>query len=366
MQNWLNTESRICSTSTTPMTSPTARSAWSRSTATYSPGQSLAQRLRARSAWFQGAAETIAMTSINRDRAFRSQILLANACQNFLFQLRQSVFGHARNSQCREILPVLSSGKSLLFKITISFGSLVAPLKCGGFGELRSAMWSRKSATATTFVCARFPHAPVRFPKRASPQCRATGSAHPPNWPFPRSYRASCRVCRWRSRDRSRATIEQTRFAGVCRTVNHHAHTFAQHTTLVGSREQHGDFISNRISRRRALRLRRAQCLPPENRSTRWCALAARSIHRGFLIWSPSLPSSCSVAERSARSVRARIKSITASAWVRSILPLRNARSWIRRDALLWPLHANMLRELSRKRGCRRDNWFRRDLRRCN
>src|SRR4029079_17447169 len=47
------------------------------------------------------------MTSINRDRTFRSQILLANACQNLLFQLRQSVSGRARNSQCREILPAL-------------------------------------------------------------------------------------------------------------------------------------------------------------------------------------------------------------------------------------------------------------------
>ena len=54
------------------------------------------------------------MTSINRDRAFRSQILLANACQNFLFQLWQSVSGHARNSQCRKILPVFVLGQIAL------------------------------------------------------------------------------------------------------------------------------------------------------------------------------------------------------------------------------------------------------------
>src|SRR5213079_2349332 len=47
------------------------------------------------------------MTNINRDRALWSQIMLANAYQNFLFQLWQSVSGYARNSQCREILPVI-------------------------------------------------------------------------------------------------------------------------------------------------------------------------------------------------------------------------------------------------------------------
>ena len=38
---------------------------------------------------------------------------------------------------------------------------------------------------------------------------------------------------------------------------------------------------------------------------------------------SPNRPRNCSVAERNARSVCARIRSMTASAWVRSILPLR-------------------------------------------
>jgi hypothetical protein len=45
----------------------------------------------------------------------------------------------------------------------------------------------------------------------------------------------------------SKQAIEQTRFAGVCRTVNHNAHAFAQHATLIRSREQHGDFVSNSI-----------------------------------------------------------------------------------------------------------------------
>ena len=51
------------------------------------------------------------MTSINRDRALWSQILLANMCQNFFFQLRQALFGYARNSQCREIFPVFVLGQ---------------------------------------------------------------------------------------------------------------------------------------------------------------------------------------------------------------------------------------------------------------
>src|SRR5215831_10598058 len=60
--------------------------------------------------------EAIAMTSINRDRALRSQILLANASQNFLFQLWHSVSSHARNSQCREILPVIVLGQIALIQ----------------------------------------------------------------------------------------------------------------------------------------------------------------------------------------------------------------------------------------------------------
>src|SRR6266536_3160919 len=69
--------------------------------------------------------------------------------------------------------------------------------------------------------------------------------------------------------------------------------------------------------------------MPSSGKSIDASMLARRSTiaPRIVEIFSPNRPSSCSVAERSARSVRARIKSITASAWVRSILPLRNARS---------------------------------------
>src|SRR5947209_18786759 len=49
IQNWLKTESRICSTSTTPMTSPTARNAISRSIATYSDDTCWLRAVRARS-----------------------------------------------------------------------------------------------------------------------------------------------------------------------------------------------------------------------------------------------------------------------------------------------------------------------------
>ena len=57
------------------------------------------------------------------------------------------------------------------------------------------------------------------------------------------------------------------------------------------------------------------------------CASISISCARMALISEPSRPSSCSLAERSARSLCARIKSMTASACVRSILPFRNARS---------------------------------------
>ena len=43
----------------------------------------------------------------------------------------------------------------------------------------------------------------------------------------------------------TKQTIEQTRFAGVRRTVNDDAHAFTQHTTLIGSREQDRDLVSN-------------------------------------------------------------------------------------------------------------------------
>src|SRR4026208_2224934 len=56
------------------------------------------------------------MTSINRDRALLSHILVANACQNFLFQLWQSVFGYARNSQGWKVLPVLVLGQIALIQ----------------------------------------------------------------------------------------------------------------------------------------------------------------------------------------------------------------------------------------------------------
>src|ERR1051325_8729857 len=47
------------------------------------------------------------MPRVDRDRALRSQILLANACKNLLFELRQSVATRARNSNGWEILPVV-------------------------------------------------------------------------------------------------------------------------------------------------------------------------------------------------------------------------------------------------------------------
>ena len=188
------------------------------------------------------------MTSINRDRVFRSQILLANACQNFLFQLRQSVFGHARNSQCREILQSLSSGKSLLFKTTISFGSLVAPLKSAGFGELRSAMCSRKSASCNDFCVRSIPARSRSLSEARKPAVSSNRIGTPSRLTVSSiiSRVVPCCVADDHAIIAKQA-IEQTRFAGVCRTVNHDAHTFAQHTTLVGGREQHGDFISNRI-----------------------------------------------------------------------------------------------------------------------
>src|ERR1700737_1985605 len=48
---------------------------------------------------FQRAPQTIAMTSIDRDGAFRSEILLGDVVKNFLFELRQTLSGRAGNAK---------------------------------------------------------------------------------------------------------------------------------------------------------------------------------------------------------------------------------------------------------------------------
>jgi len=60
-------------------------------------------------------------------------------------------------------------------------------------------------------------------------------------------------------------------------------------------------------------------------KASRW-AKAVMAEERNFSISRPSRPDSCETAASAAASPRAEMRSITASAWVRSILPLRNAR----------------------------------------
>src|SRR5262249_3304076 len=65
-------------------------------------------------AGFQRPAQAIAMASIDRDCAFRSEILLPDARQNLLLQFRQAVAGQARNTQSRKIFPVAVLGQITL------------------------------------------------------------------------------------------------------------------------------------------------------------------------------------------------------------------------------------------------------------
>ena len=51
------------------------------------------------------------MTSIDRDYAFRSQILLPDARQNFFLQFRQTFSRDAGNPQRREIFPIAVLGQ---------------------------------------------------------------------------------------------------------------------------------------------------------------------------------------------------------------------------------------------------------------
>ena len=45
----------------------------------------------------------------------------------------------------------------------------------------------------------------------------------------------------------AKQAIEQTRLACIGRSVNHHAHAFAQNAALIGSCEQDGNLFANGI-----------------------------------------------------------------------------------------------------------------------
>ena len=60
---------------------------------------------------FQGTPQTIAMTSIDRDGAFRSEILLGDVAENFLFELRQTLSGRAGNAKGGYIFPIFMFGQ---------------------------------------------------------------------------------------------------------------------------------------------------------------------------------------------------------------------------------------------------------------
>ena len=73
--------------------------------------QRLAQRCSCAIARFQCPAQAIAVPGIDRDCAFRSQILLSDARQNFLLQFRQTFSRDAGNPQRREIFPIAVLGQ---------------------------------------------------------------------------------------------------------------------------------------------------------------------------------------------------------------------------------------------------------------
>src|SRR6266566_2682228 len=148
-QNCPKTESRICSTSTTPITSPTARNASLRSTATYS-GDNL----------WPSAAPARSHDSNARRRQSRCRALIATVLSGLRFCLvmraRISFCSSGRPSpvmhetrKAVKLFQSLSSGKSLLFKTTISLELPARSSKCEGLGALRSAMCRRKSASCS-------------------------------------------------------------------------------------------------------------------------------------------------------------------------------------------------------------------------
>src|SRR5437870_1462719 len=138
MQNCPKTESRIWSTPTAPMTSPTARNASLTSTATYSGGNPWPSAVRAQS-----------HDSNARRRQSRCRVLIATVLSGlrfcFVIRARISFCSSGRPSPVAheirgawKFFQSLSSGKSLLFKMTISLESPAVSPKCGGLGALRS------------------------------------------------------------------------------------------------------------------------------------------------------------------------------------------------------------------------------------
>ena len=99
MQNCEKTESRIASSLSAAMTSVTASSAARRSSATYSRECFSARVASARSQRFACAPQTIAMTCVNRDRAFRFQMLCSNLRENLFVEAGEAVVRHAGNAE---------------------------------------------------------------------------------------------------------------------------------------------------------------------------------------------------------------------------------------------------------------------------
>src|SRR4029450_9555140 len=136
IQNCPKNESRICSTSTATINYPTARNASLRSTATYSGDSVLPTAARARS-----------HDSNARRRQSRCRVLIATLLSGLRFCLviRARIFfcNCGRPSpvtqeilRARKFFQSLFSGRSLLFKTTISFASPARSSKCGGRGGL--------------------------------------------------------------------------------------------------------------------------------------------------------------------------------------------------------------------------------------
>ena len=263
------------------------------------------------------------MARIDRDRALRAQIFSRNALDNFLFQTGKpsSVTHEIRNAS-------QSSNRHVPADRSCSKARSSGCSQPGRESRPASARCDRRCAKADRrareiFPCARFPRA--RSISRGA-QTRRIDQANRNAAQIDHLFdRVAC--CAGKIADDravvTKQTIEQTRFAGVGRAVNDHAHAFAQDASLVRGREQVRNFFLHRIETR-AQFVAFIRCDSFIRKIDRRFTLASSSTASSRItrIFSPSRPSSCSVAERSARSVCARIRSMTASACVRSILPL--------------------------------------------
>src|SRR5437660_287519 len=113
--------------------------------------------------------------------------------------------------------------------------------------KTESRIWSTPTAPMTS------PTARNAFTLEFACRCSQAGSIEQTDWhtiQIDRFFDGVARRAMCFADDHSivaEKPIEQARFAGIRRSVDHHPHTFAQNAPLIGGGEQRIDLLANRI-----------------------------------------------------------------------------------------------------------------------